>query len=184
MLYQVVCLESTIGLDGWTYQSHQSLPFGALVEIPLRNRQVFGMILCETIHEDVHVNYSDITRVYEGVILMSKQKIQVLTSLAREYAMPISKIFALFYTQEILTFLAHHKPQSKLSTFSDVFEPGLGEIYITKDMSQFLNDDGVHSFPYDRLDTIGVKSNVTMVSSQSTQKERRTIWIESLLGER
>lgn len=115
---------------------------------------------------------------------MSEQKIQVLTSLALEYAMPISKIFALFYTKELLASLAHHKPQSKLGTSHSIIEPGAGEIHITKFMNQFLQDDGVHSFPYERLKIMGIENDMKLISSQSTQKERRTVWIESLLGQR
>jgi hypothetical protein len=173
-----------MGLDGWTYRSNQPLASGTLVEIPLRKQHVFGMIAWQILDEDTTIIYSDIERAYDGVILMSEQKIQVLTSLALEYAMPISKIFALFYTKETLTALAHHKPQSKPFVHHSVFEPGSGEIYITKNIAAFLKDEWVHSFPYDRLDVLWIESDVTIISSQSTQKERRTVWIESLLGER
>lgn len=113
-----------MGLDGWTYRSNLPIASGTLVDIPLRKQHVFGMIMSEITDEDRTIVYSDIERAYDGVILMSEQKIQVLTSLAREYAMPISKIFALFYTKETLAALAHHKPKSKSPIYHSAFEPG------------------------------------------------------------
>lgn len=94
------------GKDTLTYKIPQELenkiPLGSLVEVPLRNTQIRGVVI-ETHNIKPSFNTKEITKVIEDFYTLSKTQLKVLKFISKRHFAPLFQTIKLFYSTNIFS---------------------------------------------------------------------------------
>ncbi len=91
--YEVASLESSCGIFGWWYSSHDAYVVGSAVSVELRDTIVPVIILSRSSYpNDALKSYKPILSLLALHPILSEYKIELIRTLARRMCVSISKV--------------------------------------------------------------------------------------------